>query len=117
MGKAHRSIKRSAGKAKDRSQLDQAVALEERALRENWTDDRLDQELATIGIPTIDPSQVTLTTDAEGHFEHIRRCPDCIDALMEWSKPMFYARGEPGGRVRKDLDAFIRQAKLKSRHR
>ena len=69
--------------------MDQVVALEERALRENWDDDRLHQELAKLGIETIYSEEVTLTTDAGGYFDHIRRCPDCIDAVMEWSKPMF----------------------------
>ena len=63
--------------------------------------------------PTIDIDSDTepLTPDAEGLYEHIRRCPDCIDAVMEWSKPIFYAQAEPGGPVQKNLDAFVATAR------
>lgn len=60
----------------------------------------------------IDSETMTLTPDAEGLYEHMRRCNDCIDAVMDWSKPMFYAAGKPGGRVRRNIDACISEARL-----
>jgi hypothetical protein len=60
----------------------------------------------------IDSDTEPLTPDAEGLYEHMRRCPDCIDAVMEWSRPIFYASAEPGGRVQKNLDEFVAKVRL-----
>jgi hypothetical protein len=60
----------------------------------------------------VDSDTEPLTPYAEALYEHMRRCPDCIDAVMEWSRPIFYASAEPGGRVQKNLDAFVAKVRL-----
>jgi len=60
----------------------------------------------------INPADVVLTTDADGLFEHIRRCDDCIDAVLDWAKPQIQAMGKPGGHLRTNWEEFKRQARL-----
>lgn len=59
----------------------------------------------------IDSDKVELTPESQRHYEHMRKCHDCVDAVLDWSRPMFYAQGKPGGRVRTDMDGFLALAR------
>src|SRR5207248_1398513 len=67
------------------------------------------------GIEVIDASSVALTTDAEGLFEHMRRCAGCTDAALDWAEPIIREMGQAGGRIRTSDFAEVK-AQLRLNH-